>query len=51
MEKKLVNMEDIKIENVKRNTKGVTLRKGEFFNINLFLKSSECFLDLFLINI
>ena len=31
--------------------KGVTLRKGEFFNINVFLKSSECFLDLFLINI
>ena len=36
-------MEDIKTENVKKNTKGVTLRKGEFFNINVFLKSSERF--------
>ena len=44
-------MEDIKTENVKKNTKGVTLRKGEFFNINVFLKSSECFLDLILISI
>ena len=33
-------MEDIKTENVKKNTKGVTLRKGEFFNIKVFLKKS-----------
>ena len=44
-------MKDIKTENVQKNTKGVTLRKGESFCINVFLKSSECFLDLFLINI
>ena len=41
MEKKLVN--DLQNE--------THLKTTELFHINVFLKSSECFLDLFLINI
>ena len=40
MEKKLVN--DLQKE--------LHLKATELFHINVFLKSSECFMDLFLIN-